>query len=57
MSKKTKAKNAAQIAVGKVEQKVGGAVGDKSLEAKGRKDKAMGHLKQAGEHVKDAIKK
>ena len=57
MSKKTKAKHAAQIAVGKVEQKVGGAVGDKSLEAKGRKDKAMGHLKQAGEHVKDAIKK
>lgn len=31
--------------------------GDESLEAEGKGDQAKGDLKQAGEHVKDALKK
>ena len=31
--------------------------GDQSLEAEGRSDQAAGDLKQAGEKVKDAVKK
>ena len=57
MSKKMKAKNAAQIAKGKVEQIEGSVTGDKVLESKGRADQSLGHLKQAGEHLKDATKK
>jgi len=57
MSKKMKAKNAPQIAKGKVEQIEGSVTGDKVLESKGRADQSLGHLKQAGQHLKDAIKK
>lgn len=51
-----KAKDKAQSATGKVEQKVGQATDDRSLEAEGRADKTAGDLKQAGEKVKDAMK-
>ena len=30
---------------------------DRSLEAKGKAERAKGHLKQAGENVKDAVKR
>lgn len=39
------------------EEAVGKATNDRSLEAEGKGDKAAGNLKQAGEKVKDAIRK
>ena len=50
-----KAKNKAQAAKGDVKDKVGKATDDKSMQAKGKGDKASGNLKQAGEKVKDAL--
>jgi len=50
-----KAKNKAQAAKGTVKEKAGRATNDRSLEAKGKGDKASGNLKQAGEKVKDAL--
>ena len=41
---------------GKAEEKVGKAVGNSSLEAKGQAEQAKGSVKQAGEKVKDAGK-
>jgi uncharacterized protein YjbJ (UPF0337 family) len=49
------AKNEAQVAKGSVKEKVGKATKNRSLEAKGKKDKAVGNLKQAGKKVKDAL--
>jgi uncharacterized protein YjbJ (UPF0337 family) len=57
MSAEDKAKNAAQKAAGKVKEGAGKMTGDQSLEAEGRGDQAKGDLKQAGEKVKDAVKK
>jgi uncharacterized protein YjbJ (UPF0337 family) len=34
---------------------VGRATGDKDLEREGKADQAVGHVKQAGEKVKDAV--
>ena len=48
--------NKVQETTGTVKQHVGHAVGNESLEAEGRKDKAAGGLKQAGEKIKDAFK-
>ena len=48
-----KAKDKAQAAKGTVKEKAGKATDDRSLEAKGKGDKASGNLKQAGEKVKD----
>jgi uncharacterized protein YjbJ (UPF0337 family) len=56
MSKKNKAKNLALIAKGKVKETAGSAVGNPGLESEGRDDQASGHMKQAGEQVKDALK-
>jgi uncharacterized protein YjbJ (UPF0337 family) len=42
------AKNKAKVAKGSVKEKVGKATKNRSLEAKGKKDKAAGELKQAG---------
>jgi uncharacterized protein YjbJ (UPF0337 family) len=50
-----KAKDKAQAAKGTVKEKAGKATNDRSLEAKGKGDKASGNLKQAGEKVKDAL--
>ncbi len=55
MSIADKAKNAALETEGQVKQTVGRAADDRSLEAEGTGDKAAGHLKQAGEQVKDAL--
>jgi uncharacterized protein YjbJ (UPF0337 family) len=49
------AKNKAQVAKGSVKEEVGKATKNRSLEAKGKKDKAAGNLKQAGKKVKDAL--
>jgi len=57
MAKKDKAKNAAQIVRGRMKRNAGNAAGDRGLSAEGRADEAMGHLKQAAEHVKDVFKK
>jgi uncharacterized protein YjbJ (UPF0337 family) len=52
-----KAKNKAQEAKGRVKDAAGKATNDRSLQAEGKGDKVAGNLKQAGEKVKDAIKK
>jgi uncharacterized protein YjbJ (UPF0337 family) len=52
-----KAKNKAQEAKGHVKDAAGRAAKNRSLETKGKGDKVSGHLKQAGEKVKDAFKK
>jgi uncharacterized protein YjbJ (UPF0337 family) len=57
MSTQDKAKNAAEKGAGKTKERLGKAVGDKSLEAEGQSDQAKGNLKDAGEKVKDALKK
>jgi len=57
MSTVDKAKNKVQEAKGKVKEAAGKATDDRSLQAKGQKDKTTGNLKQAGEKVKDAFRK
>ncbi len=57
MSKKNKAKNTSQVAKGHVEEAVGKATGNDRLEAEGKVDRVAGHVKHAGEHLKDAIEK
>ncbi len=57
MTRKDKAKNTAQIVRGKMKRNAGDAAGDRGLSAEGRVDEAMGHIKQAAEHVKDVFKK
>jgi uncharacterized protein YjbJ (UPF0337 family) len=51
-----KAKDKAESAKGKTKERVGGATGDRSMEAEGKADKSKGDIKQAGEKVKDAFK-
>jgi uncharacterized protein YjbJ (UPF0337 family) len=57
MSNHDKAKNAAQIAKGKVKEAAGKGIGNEKLETEGQDDQMEGNLKQAGEKVKDAFKK
>ena len=57
MSSVDKIKNKAQETKGHVKEAAGKATDDRSLEAKGKKDKAAGNVKQAGEKVKDAFRK
>jgi uncharacterized protein YjbJ (UPF0337 family) len=57
MSATDKAKNASQVAKGHVKDVAGRITDDKHLEAEGKKDQAVGNLKQAGEKVKDAVTK
>jgi uncharacterized protein YjbJ (UPF0337 family) len=56
MSTVDKAKNKAQAVKGRVKEATGKATNDRTLEAKGKADKASGNLKQAGEKLKDAVK-
>jgi uncharacterized protein YjbJ (UPF0337 family) len=56
MSKIDKAKDKAQEARGHLKETAGKATDDRSLQAKGKKDKTSGNLKQAGEKVKDAFR-
>lgn len=43
-------------AKGKVKEGVGGATGDRGLEAEGKKDQVKGNLKEGWENVKDAAR-
>lgn len=51
-----KAKNKTEELAGTAKEMVGQVTGDKDTEAEGRKDRAKGNLKQAGEKIKDAFK-
>ncbi len=57
MTTTDKAKNAAQQAKGKVKETAGEISGNDQLRAEGKADQTKGNLKQAGEKVKDALKK
>jgi uncharacterized protein YjbJ (UPF0337 family) len=50
-----KARNTADTAKGKAKDVAGRVTGDKDLESEGKADQVVGHLKQAGEKVKDAV--
>jgi uncharacterized protein YjbJ (UPF0337 family) len=56
VSTNDKAHNAAETARGKAKEVVGRATKDEGLEVEGKADQVVGHLKQAGEKVKDAFK-
>lgn len=47
--------NKADVIKGKIKETVGRASDDPELEAEGKGDQAKGHIKQAGEKVKDAV--
>jgi uncharacterized protein YjbJ (UPF0337 family) len=50
-----KARNTADTAKGKAKDVAGRITGDQDLETEGKADQVVGHLKQAGEKVKDAV--
>jgi uncharacterized protein YjbJ (UPF0337 family) len=49
--------NQAQVAKGKMKEAAGKATGNDRLKAKGQADEVKGNMKQAGEKVKDAVKR
>ncbi|KJY44826.1 general stress protein CsbD [Streptomyces sp. NRRL S-444] len=51
-----KAKNVAKTTKGKVKETTGKALGNESMEAKGRGEQMMGDAKQAAQKAKDALK-
>jgi uncharacterized protein YjbJ (UPF0337 family) len=51
-----KARNTAETAKGKAKDVAGRVTGDKDLETEGKAEQVVGHLKQAGEKVKDAVR-
>ncbi|MGB8179787.1 MAG: CsbD family protein [Acidimicrobiales bacterium] len=53
----THAKNAAEVAKGKVKSSAGKVVGDHRLETEGKLDEAKGRVKQAGQKVSETFKK
>ena len=57
MSTADKANNKGQDAKGTVQEAVGNLTGDDELKAKGKGNKVSSDLKQAGEKVKDALKR
>jgi uncharacterized protein YjbJ (UPF0337 family) len=57
MSAADKAKDKVQAAKGTVKKNYGKAVDDPVLETEGKADEVKGNLKQAGEKVKDAVRK
>jgi uncharacterized protein YjbJ (UPF0337 family) len=56
MTATDKAKNTGQIAKGKVKEAAGKATDDGHLQDEGKADQMKGHLNQAGEKVKDAVR-
>jgi len=46
----------AEVLKGKAKETAGHAADDPELEAEGQGDQATGHVKQAGEKVKDAVR-
>jgi len=57
MSKLDRSRNSALITKGKIKESAGSATDNERLEADGIVDQLKGHLKQAGEKAKDAVKK
>ncbi len=57
MATTDKARNATQQAKGKLKEAAGKVTGNDKLRAEGRADQVKGNLKQAGEKVKDALRK
>jgi uncharacterized protein YjbJ (UPF0337 family) len=57
MSATDKAKNAVDKAEGKLKEGVGKATDDDSVKAKGKRDQSKADMKDAGEKVKDALKR
>ena len=57
MAKTDKVKNAKQLAKGELKEAVGKVTGNEKLRDEGKKDQSIANLKQAGEKVKDALKK
>jgi uncharacterized protein YjbJ (UPF0337 family) len=57
MSATDKVKDKMQAAKGKAKKNAGRAMGDPYLEGEGKKDQVAGNVKQAGEKVKDAVRK
>jgi uncharacterized protein YjbJ (UPF0337 family) len=57
MSAENKAANKVTEVKGKVKQTVGQATDNPTLEAEGKADEVKGDLKQAGENIKDAVRK
>ncbi|HSZ45931.1 MAG TPA: CsbD family protein [Streptosporangiaceae bacterium] len=57
MSVGKKAKNKAKVLKGRGKQAAGDVTGNKRLKAEGKADRVTGNLKNAGEKVKDAVKK
>ena len=51
-----KIENQADVLKGKAKEGTGRLADDPELEAEGQGDQAKGHVKQAGEKVKDAVK-
>jgi uncharacterized protein YjbJ (UPF0337 family) len=52
-----KAKDKAEAAKGEAKKGAGKVLGSPTLEAEGKAEEMKGNLKQAGEKVKDAVKK
>lgn len=52
-----KARNAAESAKGKAKEAVGDATDNRDLENEGRADQSKADVKQAGEKLKDAVKR
>jgi uncharacterized protein YjbJ (UPF0337 family) len=52
-----KAKNKVEAAKGDVKEKTGRATNDRRMQAKGKGEKVSGNVKQAGEKVKDAVRR
>ena len=51
-----KTDHAAEDLGGKVKEAVGGATGDRSMEAEGQADQSKANVKQAGDNVADALR-
>lgn len=56
MSAADKARNKMRQVTGKLKAATGRATNDPALEAEGRADQRAGHLRDAGEKVKDAFR-
>jgi uncharacterized protein YjbJ (UPF0337 family) len=57
MATENKAANKVTELKGRAKKGLGKATGNEEMEAEGKTDEAKGNIKQAGEKVKDAIKK
>jgi uncharacterized protein YjbJ (UPF0337 family) len=51
-----KAEHKAEGLGGKIKEAVGGATGDRSMEAEGQADQSKAKVKQAGDNVADALR-